>query len=268
MMTMAESNDPRIELAREGALAVLTINRAQKLNALDDHMVEALRETCREIEHSPEIRVVIVTGAGERAFSAGGDVAAWSEQHPDDFGRFWVREGHDAFAALARLRQPVIAVLNGATLGGGLELAALADLRIAEDHATIGQPESGIGIVPGWSGTQRAVRRFGAQIVRRMALFGEVFSAAEAMELGIVDHVTGRGAGIDKARELAHKLMARGPRATEITKMLINAAEGEERERVLESLAGALAASSDDLQEGLAAFRAKRKPKFEAGNDE
>ena len=101
-----------------------------------------------------------------------------------------------------------------------------------------------------------------------MALFGEVFSATEALELGIVDHVTERGAGIGKARQMAQTVIARGPRATEITKMLINAAEGEERERVLESLAGALAASSDELQEGLAAFRAKRKPKFGTGNDD
>lgn len=173
-----------------------------------------------------------------------------------------MRDGHAAFEALARLSVPVIAVLNGHCLGGGLELAACADIRIAKDHVRIDQPESGIGIIPGWSGTQRAVRRFGAQVVRRMALMGEVFGAAEAMALGLVDQVVARGTGMAAAMAVAERVIARSPRATEITKMLVNAAEGEERERVLEALAGAVAAGSDDLREGLAAFAAKRKPDF------
>ena len=124
-----------------------------------------------------------------RLFRAGGDIAAWSGWSPEAFGTHWVRDGHAAFDALARLRQPLIAVLNGHALGGGLELAACADLRIAEAHVKLGQPETGLGIIPGWSGTQRAVRRFGAQTVRRMALFGEVFSAEQALALGLVDQV-------------------------------------------------------------------------------
>jgi enoyl-CoA hydratase/carnithine racemase len=173
-----------------------------------------------------------------------------------------VRDGHAAFDALARLRQPVIAVLDGHALGGGLELAACADLRITEAHVRIGQPETGLGIIPGWSGTQRAVRRFGAQVVRRMAVMGEVFSAAEALALGIVDRVVPTGEGMAAAEAAAARVLMRGPRATELVKMMIAAAEGEERERVIEALAGALAAGSDDLREGLAAFREKRAARF------
>ena len=256
-----------IDLEIAGGIARLTIRRAEKLNALDADMVDELGRLCRKVEAS-DARVVILTGEGARAFSAGGDIAAWSGWSPEAFGRHWVRDGHAAFDALARLRQPVIAVLNGHTLGGGLELAVCADLRIAEAHVKLGQPEAGLGIVPGWSGTQRAARRFGAQTVRRMALFGEVFSATEGLALGLVDQVVPTGDGMATAEAVAARVLARGPRATELTKMLINAAEGEERERVLESLAGALAAASPELTEGLAAFREKREARFGAGGDD
>ena len=256
-----------IELEIAGGIARLTIRRAEKLNALDSAMVDGIGAQCRRIEAS-DARVVILTGEGDRAFSAGGDIAAWSGWSPEAFGNHWVRDGHAAFDALARLRQPLIAVLNGHTLGGGLELAACADLRIAEAHVRLGQPETGLGIIPGWSGTQRAVRRFGAQLVRRMALFGEVFSAEEALALGLVDQVTPQGEGMAAAERVAARVLARGGRATELAKMLVNAAEGEERERVLEALAGALAAGSAELQEGLAAFREKRTPRFTPGQED
>lgn len=253
--------DPRLTLAIEGDIARLTIQRAEKLNALDAEMVDALIPLCRQVERS-DARVLILTGAGNKAFCAGGDISAWSDLSPDAFGRHWLRDGHAAFDALARLAQPVIAVLNGHALGGGLELAACADLRIAEAHVKVGLPETGLGIIPGWSGTQRAVRRFGAQTVRRMALFGEVFTAEQALALGLVDQVVVSGGGMAAAEALAAKLLDRGRRATELTKMLINAAEGEERERVFETLAGSVAAASSELAEGLAAYRGKRKPRF------
>jgi enoyl-CoA hydratase/carnithine racemase len=244
----------RIRLSVAGGIAHLRLDRPEKLNALDAAMVDELAARCREIERGTA-RVVILSGEG-KAFSAGGDIGAWSGESPEAFGRHWVRDGHAAFDALARLRQPVIAVLDG------LELAACADLRIAEAHVRIGQPETGLGIIPGWSGTQRAVRRFGAQVVRRMAVMGEVFSAAEALALGIVDRVVPTGDGMAAAEAAAARVLMRGPRATELVKMMIAAAEGEERERVIEALAGALAAGSDDLREGLAAFREKRAARF------
>ncbi len=254
--------DPRIRLERDGYLARLTIDRPDKHNALDYQMVFALEAAAHAIERTPGVRVAVITGAGEKSFCGGGDIAAWSSLSPADFGMDWVRHGHRAFDALARLRQPLIAVLGGHALGGGLELAACADFRIAEAHTKIGQPETGLGIIPGWSGTQRAVRRFGGQIVRRMAVAGEVFSAAEALHHGLVDQVVPRGGGLAAAAVMAQRIVLRGPRATEMVKALINAAEGEDAERAMEALAGAFAAGTDDLQEGVAAFKAKRPPKF------
>ncbi|MEW9309368.1 enoyl-CoA hydratase/isomerase family protein [Labrys neptuniae] len=251
-----------VRLKIEGPVAIIVIEREGKLNAFDAAMVAELQRLCALIEHDASIRVAVMTGAGAKAFSAGGDIEAWSRETPEDFGRFWVREGHAAFDALARLRQPLIAVLNGHALGGGLELAACADYRIAEAHAKIGQPETGLGIIPGWSGTQRATRRFGAQAVRRMAIFGEILTAKEARELGIVDEVVESGQGLARAMEVAEKVCARAPLATEMTKMLVNAAEAEETERVFDCLAGMAAAQSKELQAGLAAFRERRPPKF------
>lgn len=251
-----------VRLKIEGPVAIIVIEREGKLNAFDAAMVAELQRLCALIEHDAAIRVAVMTGAGAKAFSAGGDIEAWSRETPEDFGRFWVREGHAAFDALARLRQPLIAVLNGHALGGGLELAACADYRIAEAHAKIGQPETGLGIIPGWSGTQRATRRFGAQAVRRMAIFGETLTAKEARELGIVDEVVESGQGLARAMEVAEKVCSRAPLATEMTKMLVNAAEAEETERVFDCLAGMAAAQSKELQAGLAAFRERRPPKF------
>ena len=259
---MVETGDARIRLEIEDKLALLTVARPEKLNALDYDMVLALERAAHLIESDRNVRVAIITGEGAKSFCAGGDIEAWSAWSPQDFGMAWVRHGHRAFDALARLRQPLIAALNGHTLGGGFELAATADFRIAEEHVKLGSPETGLGVIPGWSGTQRTVRRFGSQLVRRMALLGEIFTAEEGLRLGLVDSVVERGASIAAAGEMAEKLIARGPLATQATKLLINAAEGEETERPLEALAGAVASASVDLKVGLAAFRTKTKPQF------
>ncbi len=250
-----------LSLEAGGGIGVLRLTREDKRNALDAAMMEALADLCRQVERREDIGVLILTGSGG-SFCAGGDIAAWSAEGPAAFGRHWVRDGHAVFDRLVRLRQPVIAALNGPVMGGGLELAACADYRIAEDHVRFGQPETGLGIIAGWSGTQRAVRRFGAQVVRRMALFGEVLSAEEALHAGLADRVVPQGESLVAARDVAQTLLKRGPLATELTKMLINAAEGEERERVLDSLAGRIAAAGEELQEGVAAFREKRPPDF------
>lgn len=254
-------SDPRVELSIDGHIARITLRRPEKLNAIDEDMIDALLQACRVIERS-DARIAILSGEGGKSFCAGGDIEAWSRLDAETFMRRWLRDGHGAFDALARLTVPLIAVLNGHALGGGLELAACADLRIAEAHVKIGQPEPGLGIIPGWSGTQRASRRFGTQLVRRMALFGEIYTAQEALALGLVDQVVATGEGAAAAEAAAARVLKRAPRATELTKMLINAAEGEERERVVETLAGAVAAASEELAEGLSAYKQKRPARF------
>jgi enoyl-CoA hydratase/carnithine racemase len=247
---MPDTGDARIKLNLEGNLAIITIARPEKLNALDYDMVQALERAAQMVDAMDAIRCCIITGE------------AWSKWSPENFGLAWIRHGHRAFDALARLRVPLIAALNGHTLGGGLELAATADFRVAEPHVKFGLPETGLGIIPGWSGTQRAVRRFGSQTVRRMALLGEIFWADEALRLGIVDSVAAKGEGLAAAKLMAAKLAIRSPLATAVTKMLINAAEGEDVERALETLGGLAVADGHELKTGVAAFREKRKPDF------
>jgi enoyl-CoA hydratase len=254
--------DRRVELAIESPLATITLRRPEKLNALDQGMIGALLAACDRIEAERAVRVVLLAGEG-KAFSAGGDIEAWAALDPLTFGRLWIRDGHRAMDRLARLRQPTIAVLTGHALGGGLELAAVADFRIAEAHVRLGLPETGLGMVPGWSGTQRLVRRFGAQLVRRMSLAGEVLGAGQALAEGLVDRVVPTGEGPAAAREVADRLLARGPAALQVAKQMIALAEGEERDGAIESIAGALIATTADLAEGVGAFRAKRAATFE-----
>jgi enoyl-CoA hydratase/carnithine racemase len=250
-----------VDLAFEGPIARITLKRADKLNALDKGMIVALAEAAQTIEASSETRVAILSGEG-KAFCAGGDIAAWSGLPALEMWRDWTRLGHRAFEALARLRQPLIVALSGHAFGGGLELAAVADIRIAEAGIKLGLPETGLGMAPGWSGTQRLVRRFGAGVVRRMALTGQMFAAEEALALGLVDEVVPAGGALKRAEALAADVAGRGPLATQMVKAMINAAEGEDRDAPIEGLAGALTAGTGDLAEGVAAFRAKRAPTF------
>jgi enoyl-CoA hydratase/carnithine racemase len=242
--------------------ALIRLDRPEKLNALDAAMIAAISDAADRIDAAPGLRMAILTGSG-RAFCVGGDVAAWGALDPVAMGQEWVRAGHRAFDKLARLRVPLVAVLNGPALGGGLELAAVADLRIAEPAATLGLPEPGIGMVPGWSGTQRLVRRFGAGPVRRMLLFGERFTADIALTRGLVDEVAAAGEGLARARAFAASAASRGRLATAVAKQLVNLAEGEEGGTVAEMLAGSLVSFTAELQEGVAAFREKRPPHFD-----
>ena len=252
---------PFVELTFEGPLARLTMRRADKLNALDRAMIDALAEASRAIEASRDTRVAILSGEG-KAFCAGGDIAAWGELPALEMWRDWTRAGHRAFEALARLRVPLIAALTGHAFGGGLELAGVADIRVAESGIKLGLPESGLGMAPGWSGTQRLVRRFGPSVVRRMALAGAMFTAEEGLALGLVDEVTPKGEGVVRAEEIAADIAKRGPLAVQMIKAMINFGEGEDRDAPIEGLAGALTATTEDLAEGVAAFRAKRGPAF------
>lgn len=253
--------DERIRIETEGAIAILTVARPDKLNAFDIDMLKALLAACDTVEADAAIRVVILTGEG-KAFSAGGDIKAWGAMSPNEFGHAWVRFGHRVFERLATLRMPVIAAINGHTLGGGLELAAAADIRIAETQVKIGLPETSLGMVPGWSGTQRLVKRFGAQVVRRMVLGGEMFTADEAKALGLVDAVAETGTVLDAAKEYAGRIAKRGPAALEICKLMIASANGEDNGTAVEALGSILAAKTGDMKEGVAAFTGKRPAEF------
>lgn len=251
-----------VRLTHDGPVATITLARPDKLNALDAGMIAALADAAARIDADPALRAAIITGEG-KGFCAGGDIAAWGGLAPLEMWRTWTRAGHRAFDALARLRVPLVAALNGHALGGGLELAGTADIRVAEAQAKFGLPETGIAMVPGWSGTQRLVRRFGAGVVRRLALTGEIVTADRALALGLVDEVVASGEALGRARDIAARIAARGPAATAIAKQLINAAEGEGDEAAtLEGLAGALAAFTEDGAEGVASFRGKRAPGY------
>ncbi|TPL92364.1 enoyl-CoA hydratase/isomerase family protein [Mesorhizobium sp. B2-3-12] len=250
-----------VTFEQDGAIGVITLRRAEKFNALDIPMLRALEAALDEAESAEDVRVVLLCGEG-KGFCAGGDVEAWGGMSAADFQVQWVRYGHRVFDRLARLRQPTIAVLSGHALGGGLELAVACDFRVAETQAKLGFPETSIGVVPGWSGTQRAVRRFGAQTVRRMALGGEIFLAAEALALGIVDRVVETGKASDEARAWAEKIAQRGPLATEAAKLMIAVAEGEESAAATEALASGFIALTGDLKAGVDAFKIRQKPVF------
>jgi len=250
-----------ISLTFDGPIARIALTRPDKLNALDRAMIDALSDAARAIDGSREARAAVLYGEG-KAFCAGGDIAAWGGLPALEMWRDWTRAGHRAFEALARLRVPLIVALTGHAFGGGLELAAVGDIRIAETGIKLGLPESGLGMAPGWSGTQRLVRRFGAASVRRMALTGRMFTADEGLALGLVDEVTEVGGALARADALAADVAKRGPVAVQIVKAMINAAEGEDRDAPIEGLAGALTAMTEDLAEGVDAFRNKRAPNF------
>ncbi|TCQ05308.1 enoyl-CoA hydratase/carnithine racemase [Rhizobium sp. PP-F2F-G36] len=250
-----------VRLDIEGPIAILTVSRPEKRNAIDLDMLKALVFVADTVEADARVRVAILTGEGS-GFSAGGDITAWGGMRPDAFGHGWVRYGHRVFERLATLRMPLIAALNGHALGGGLELAGIADIRIAEEHIRIGLPETGLGMVPGWSGTQRLVKRFGAQPVRRMALGGEIFTAQEALSLGLVDRVTATGHALAAAKDMARGIAARGPAALEIVKLMIASANGEDNGTAVEALGSILAAKTADLKEGVSAFKEKRAAQF------
>ena len=249
-----------VALEYAGALATIRLCRPAKLNALNRAMLDGLDSALEQVERS-DARALILTGEG-KCFCSGGDIAEWSGLAPADFAHHWIRHGHRVFDRLARLRQPTIAALNGHAMGGGLELAAACDFRVMEEHARLGLPETALAMVPGWSGTQRLVFRFGAQAVRRMALAGDQFDAAEALARGWADRIAPGGGGYQAAETLAHDIIARGPVAVQTAKLMLAAAEGESSASAIEAVAGAAIAATADSREGVAAFTEKRAPEF------
>jgi enoyl-CoA hydratase len=250
----------RVDLHIEGPLARVHLNNPAKLNAFTPEMLRQLEAHCDAIEENTSIRGVLVTAEGERAFCAGADIIGWGALSPTDFARNWVRLGHRVFDRLARLSRPTVAVLQGHAFGGGLELAAACDIRVMALKATLGLPEAQVGIVPGWSGTQRLARLLPEPVLKEMALFGRRLSAERAHALGFVAEVSDDPQAA--AMEIADGLLTAAPRAHEVAKYQIHAGVGEDRDAMIEALGGGMVAATDDKAEGVAAFSEKRKPDF------
>ena len=249
-----------VHLIRAGATAHIVLDNPAKLNAFTPEMLAQLEGHCATLERSPEVLCVILRSEGERAFCAGADITAWAGLSPFDFARAWVREGHRIFDRLARLSKPTIAVIHAPAFGGGLELAACCDIRVMAPTATLALPEAQVGIVPGWSGTQRLARLIPEAVLKEMALFGRRIDAARAHGLGFVAEVSDDPLAL--AETIAASLAKTSPRAVEVAKYQIHAAVGEDRAAMIEALGGGMIASSADKAEGVAAFVAKRKPDF------
>ena len=252
-----------VRVESDSGVAVLTIDRQEKLNALDGQVVEEIGQALLELE-SEGPRVIIVTGAGERAFIAGADIRAMSAMDPIEAKRF-SEIGHAAMALLDRSPIPTIAAVNGYALGGGCEVALACDIRIAAENANFGFPEVGLGILPGLGGTQRLPRLIGPALAKELIFTGRRIGAGEAREIGLANRVVGRGEALSAARELAEEISANGPLALRHAKAAANRALDTDLISGLEYEADqfALLFATEDAREGMNAFGEKRKPKFE-----
>jgi enoyl-CoA hydratase len=255
-------SEERILLSIDGVIATITLNRPDKLNALDPAMLDRLDAILHQLDRDPDVRVVLVTGAGERAFCVGADINAWSSLEPLDMWRRWVRDGHRIFDRLAALRQPTIAVLNGYTLGGGLELALATDLRVAAEGVEFAAPEVKIGTIPGWGGTRRLPQVIGVGRAKHLIFTGSRIDAATAERWGLVNEIVPRDAVMTRARDIAAEIAANAPISVQLAKQAIDGSIGENAAATLEAMAGALAAGTEDGREGVAAFKEKRAASF------
>lgn len=250
----------RVHFTQAGTLAELRLDNPEKMNAFTTDMLGQLAAHLEVIDRDTTIAAVMVSSTGDKAFCTGADINAWGDLGPAEFARHWVRDGHRIFDRLARLSKPTLAVLNGHAFGGGLELAAACDVRVMATGASLALPEAGVGIVPGWSGSQRLLRLLPEGMVKEMALFGQRIKSDRALACGFVAAVG------DDPRALALAILDRAetlsPRAVEISKSMIHAAVGEDRAAMVEALGSAAIAATTDRDEGVAAFREKRKPQF------
>ena len=245
-----------IQIERDGAVAVVTIDRRDALNALDVATLNELRDRLRELADDDDVRAVVLTGAGDRAFVAGADIKYMSSLDVDAATE-WGALGHEVGRLLETMAKPTIAAINGFALGGGCELALACDIRYASSRAKLGQPEINLGIVPGWGGTQRLARVCGLGAAKELVFTGRTIDADEALRIGLVTELA--DPVLERARETARALAAKSPVALAVAKRLLNLAP-EALEREAEEFGGLFA--SEDAKEGLTAFAEKREPRF------
>ena len=250
-----------IHVDREDAVAIVTVDRQDALNALDVGTLTDLRDRLRELADDAEARVVVLTGAGEKAFVAGADIKYMSGLGVDE-AKEWGALGHESGRLLETMPKPTIAAVNGFALGGGCELALACDIRYAASTAKLGQPEVNLGIIPGWGGTQRLARVCGLGVAKELIFTGRVIGAEEALRIGLVNAV--HDPVLDKARETATLLASKSPVGLKVMKELANRALGADHAANLAAEGEGFGElfSSDDAREGLTAFVEKREPVF------
>jgi enoyl-CoA hydratase len=252
--------EPLVVVERDDAIAVVLLNRPQQLNALSDELMGALVEALRELDGDEAVRCIVV-GGSDRAFAAGADIGQLAQASPVEM---YYQRRVDRWDEIRALWTPLVAAVSGFCLGGGCELAMACDLIVASETAKFGQPETGLGLIPGAGGTQRLTRAVGKATAMDVILSGRFLSAREALETGLVARVVAREAWLEEAKRVAREIAAKGPVATRLAKEAVDRAFegplsfGVEYERRLLYLALA----SEDAKEGLTAFLEKRRPDF------
>jgi enoyl-CoA hydratase len=249
----------------EGRILTVTINRPDKLNALNPEVVDALSAAFDGALRDDAIGGVILTGTGEKAFVAGADISTFRALTPVS-ARAFAQRGQALMDAIETLGKPVVAALNGFALGGGCELALACDFVHASDRAKFGQPEVKLGIIPGFGGTQRLARRVGIAKAKELCMTGDTIDAAEALRIGLADAVWPHGELLAKAKELAARIAANGPLAVAEVKRLVHLGQSTTLEHAiaLEQRSFGLLFGTADQREGMSAFLAKprRAPQF------
>lgn len=252
-----------ILLEIDGPIATLTVNRPDKRNAVTNAVVEEIDKALDQVEANPELRVLILTGAGEKAFVAGADIGEL-DKRDTILGRTETRRRQEVYTRIEQLEIPSIAAINGWALGTGLELTLVCTLRVASAKARMGQPEVKLGIIPGAGGTYRLPRLVGMGRAMEMILTGEPVTADEALAMGLVNRVVPPGNLMEEVRALAEMIVARPKLAVQYAKeAVLRCVEGSLVEGLAhESYLHALACGTEDKKEGVAAFLEKREPKF------
>ena len=252
-----------IAVTREDAVAVLTIDRPEAMNALDVETLTELRERISELRADEAVRVIVLTGGGDRAFAAGADIKYMSALSVEK-AKEWGGLGHSVGQLLETAPKVSIAAVNGFALGGGCELALACDLRYAATSAKLGQPEVNLGIFPGWGGTQRLARVCGLGVAKDLILTGRVVDSDEALRIGLVNGVFEPEELLEKTLEVARTIASKGPLAVAAAKVAINHALQGDHVENLQAEADSFGElfSSEDAREGMTAFIEKREPDF------